>query len=510
MDSEYYFAGGLRLAQGHSFSEMLVWNYLGVRPNDLAQLPQPSHGYWMPLTSMLAALGMWLTGSQQFWAGRLGFLGLAALLPVFTAALSFSFTRQRGQAWLAGLLAVFSAFYFPYTATTDAFGPYMLFGVLFWLLLRWDPSGNGWRQLLFPLGLGALAGGMHLSRADGLLWLSVAGLAAVWHGSPDKSRTESIRTDWPNRAVQAALCGLGYLLIMGPWLLRNQNVFGTLLSPGGSQALWMTDYNELFIYPASLLTLQRWWASGLGAILRDRAWAFGLNLQTAIAVQGEVFLLPLILAGLWKLRRETSVRWGVFAWLLTFGVMTLVFPYAGARGGFFHSGAAFQPLFWAVAPIGLEAFLAWGGRVRRWNLAQARRVFQTALVLLAVLLSGFVFYNRVIGEDFSQPGWNRGEQKYMRLEQELAALGAQPGDVVMVNNPPGYFLASQRPAISIPYGGLSTLLSVAERYQAQYLLVELEQVQGVELFAAPGDQPGLHYLENLDGVRIYQFTGEVP
>ena len=42
-----------------------------------------------------------------------------------------------------------------------------------------------------------------------------------------------------------------------------------------------------------------------------------------------------------------------------FAVMTVIFPFAGSRGSFFHAGAAFQPYWWIAAPIGLDAVLAW-------------------------------------------------------------------------------------------------------------------------------------------------------
>jgi hypothetical protein len=506
MDAEYYSAGGQRLVQGNGFSEMLLWNYL----DDPSGLPHPSHGYWMPLTSLLAALGMWILNSQQFEAARLGFLLLAVVVPVVTAALSYSLTRRRDLAWLAGLLAVFSAFYFPYIATTDSFGLYMLFGALFLLLLQAAERSVFWMRIL-PFGLGMIAGALHLSRADGIIWFLVALLIVVLQregGSLDKV---GLRWNpWVGRLSRLALCGMGYLLVMGPWMLRDLRVFGAPLSPGGSRALWFTDYDELYIYPASLLTLERWWNSGLGEILRQRAWALGLNLQTTLAVQGQVFILPLILAGLWKLRQQSGVRWGTLAWGLTLLVMTLVFPFAGARGGFFHSGAAVQPLFWAVAPLGLEMFVSWGSRLRHWNLVQARCTFQIGLVGLTIILTGFVFTNRVLGDQPADPAWNRGWQRYTRVEQRLPALGVLPGQVLMVNDPPGYFLASQRPAIVIPYGDLSTLLAVARRYQAHYLLVELDQVQGEELFAAPGDRPGLHYLESFEGMRIYRIWDGFP
>jgi hypothetical protein len=59
----------------------------------------------MPLASLLATLGMLLTGARTFAAARLGFLLLAALLPVLTAKLSFALTRRRDLALLAGILA---------------------------------------------------------------------------------------------------------------------------------------------------------------------------------------------------------------------------------------------------------------------------------------------------------------------------------------------------------------------------------------------------------------------
>ena len=47
MDADYYYLGGVNLSSGEGFSEQVIWNYLG----DPETLPNPSHGYWMPLTS---------------------------------------------------------------------------------------------------------------------------------------------------------------------------------------------------------------------------------------------------------------------------------------------------------------------------------------------------------------------------------------------------------------------------------------------------------------------------
>jgi hypothetical protein len=146
------------------------------------------------------------------------------------------------------------------------------------------------------------------------------------------------------------------------------------------------DYDQLYNYPASTLTVQNWLAAGLPALLKMRWDALLENLKTLLAVQGGVFLLPLILVGIWRLRQTLLIKAGCIAWLVTFLVMTFIFPLAGSRGGFLHSGAAFQPLFWATGAEGLAGFVDFGVRWRNWK-------FQRAIVgfgLLGVLVAGIL------------------------------------------------------------------------------------------------------------------------
>ena len=389
MDADYYYAGGLRLAQGEGFSEEILWNYL----DDPAGLPHPSHGYWMPFVSILAAAGMVVTGQTRFATARLVFILAAAAVPPLTGALSWKLTGRKNCALLAAILACLPAFYLPFLPITDAFGVSMLLGGAFFLVLpaasNTNPTSRSIMIRSFVLGL--LAGLMHLTRADGVLWVLVALLAVSYIILDDRSRPGRLHL------VGSAwlVCLVGYGLIMVPWMLRNQAVFGAWLAPGGSRALWIGSYDELFIYPASLLTPERWLEAGWGAILHARAWAAGQNLQSALAVQGLIFLGPLMLAGFWRWRDDRRVQLAGFAWLSIFLVMTVVFPFQGARGGFFHSGAALQPFFWAMVPAGLEVILNWGVQRRGWRVTQARPVFSIGLCGLALLLSVMVLYGRI-------------------------------------------------------------------------------------------------------------------
>jgi hypothetical protein len=530
MDAEYYFACGQQLATGQGFTEPFLWNYL----DDPAGIPHPSHAYWMPLASILATMGMLASGVANFSAARVGFLILAGFVPPITAALAYSITQKRNSAFLAGFLAVFSGFYLPFLPTTDTFAIYMLLGGLFFLAL--SPLSS-LPFPLTPLFLGLLAGLLHLSRADGLLWLPIALIATIYlnrssptthrasrttyHASritqevPSNTHHETRNTHYGSRLTlhvsritsHASLILLAYLLIMGPWMLRNLSVFGTLLSPGGLRSLWLTNYDEIFSYPASILTFNHWINSGLKSILAARGWALGLNLQTALAIHGEIFLLALILAGVWRLRKDPRVKLGVLAWSGIFFAMTVVFPFPGARGGLFHSGAALQPLWWALAPVGLERFLDIGVEKRGWQINQARKVFSWGVVALALFLTTVVGYVRIVGDDNSSLAWNQTPRHYSQIEASLGQRGIAKDEIVMVNNPPGYFVATGRPAIVVPDGDIHSTLAAAQRYQAHYLLLESNHPKGLDnLYQNPGDLPGLDYLYTLEDTHIFKLT----
>lgn len=509
MDAEYYFGGGLRLYQGYGFSERILWNYL----DDPQGLPHPSHTYWMPLASILAFAGMKALGSSAFWGGRLGFIIAAICIPPLTASLAYRLNRRRDSAFFAGLLAVFSAFYLPYLPTTDTFAIYMLLGTAWlWLAASYSSrserhTGAWWvHPFLVSFLLGVTSGGMHLARADGLLWAAFA-FGLVLFSPP---------WDEPNlkpKLTNLGVCLAGYFLLMGPWMLRNLNVFGSPMPPGGLKTLWLIDYDDLYLYPASQLTFERWWGSGLAEIIKSRLWALGINLQSVLAVQMNIFLAPLVFLGGWRLRQERLIRLGALIWGVTLGVMTLIFPFAGARGGFFHSGAALQPLIWATVPVGLEGFIAWGSRVRGWKASQARWFFQSGLLIIAGVLSVIIVANRVLGTDGRSPEasrrWSESMARYLRLEQSLQDFAPAEGDVIFVNNPPGFFLASGRSSVAIPDGDIASLLAAARRYDGKFLLLEPSHPRGLdELYQNPGDRPGLRYLTSADEVHFFEFSDE--
>jgi hypothetical protein len=491
MDADYYFAGGIQLAEGKGFTEPYIWNYL----SDPQSLPNPSHTYWMPLASIISALGMWITGLTTYAAGRAPFILLSACVPVLTATLAFNISRQTRLAMVSGLLSIFSMYYAPFMPVPDNYAIYMLLGATFLILA---PRDEKW----IPVALGALAGLLTLSRSDGLLWLGLAGLTALWKTFNTRYAIRSTFIQHSRTFFYVGLLTLlGYLLIMGFWHYRNLTLFDSFLAPGGGRLLWLENYNQTFIYPADALTRAGFLQAGWGEALQDRVAAFTSNFSNAFGAQGEIFLFPFILIGLWQLRKDLRTKIAVTGWLILFAVMTVIFPFAGSRGSFFHAGAAFQPFWWVAAPIGLEAVISWARSRGQFTDKNAPLFFQSILILLATLMTIYLVNLRVVAS-----GWAKDDFIYPSVEKMFQDNGISPMDVVIVRNPPGYFIASNRPAVSLPFGDESTILAVAEKFDAKYLVLEkggtFDAIQ--DLYDDPNNNPIFIYLGEVDGARLYR------
>jgi hypothetical protein len=487
IDADYYFAGGLQLFDGKGFTEPYLWNYL----DDPAGLPHPSHAYWMPLASIVSALGMWITGQRTYYAGRLAFILLSACVPLLTAALAENITHQPRLAMASGFLAIFSLFYAPFMPVPDNYVIFMVLGALYFLI---SVRPRPW------LWLGIISGLLTLARSDGLLWLALTGLFIFMKQArkPDDTKISFIFSS----IIPAGLIVLaGYLLVMGGWHIRNLTLFGSPMTPGGGRLIWMQNYFETFIYPAGKLSQASFLQAGWDIALGNRLEAFGSNIfVSALISQGGIFFAPFMAIGLIYLRHDVRTRIAVAGWLILLAVMTFVFPFAGSRGSFFHAGAAFQPYWWAVAPIGLDVIVE-KARARGRLDESAYLLFSSIMVLLAIILTTYLVYIRVVVNE-----WPKDDGNYASVEKMLVENGGRPGEIVIVRNPPGYYIASERPAIVIPYGDESVLLAVAKRYNAHYLILEDHGVYNdiKALYDNPQQNPLFDYMGEVNGARLYR------
>jgi hypothetical protein len=319
-------------------------------------------------------------------------------------------------------------------------------------MLRRPRFWTGW--------LGIVVGLLYLTRADGLIWIGFGGLAILLmeKGQP---------VDWGGLARKIAGYLAGVCIFTVPWIIRNYLAFGTPLAPGGSRALWIIHYDELFHFPASELTFARWWAAGFPAWVDAMKFALPLNALTLFAVQGGLLLLPLLLMGLWRFRTHPVVQFGLVVWVLISLEMTLAFPYIGARGGYFHSASAVMPLFWVMMTDGWEWLAGKAAKIRGWSEPGAKRLVAVVMLVVMAVITGFTLYLQ-----FAADMWDEYANRYMSVSAVMETLGIPEDEPVIVNNPPAFYLESGRESYGLPGGGVDMLLSVAAHYGLSYVVID--------------------------------------
>jgi hypothetical protein len=111
----------------------------------------------------------------------------------------------------------------------------------------------------------------------------------------------------------------------------------------------------------------------------------------------------------------------------------------------------------------------------------------------------------VIGTSNGEQAWGREAAAYSQIEEFLVEQGAPDEAVVIVANPPGYYLTSGRPAVAVPDGDAQTVLDVAHRYGGRYLILEKGSLPGglAKLYDQPTSQANFLFLGEVGAGRIY-------
>lgn len=471
-DAYYHFNAAVRLVNGEGLTDPYLWNYINAPDTLPPRESVPSHTYWMPLTSLAAAVGMWLWNAPGDYAAA---QSLFVLMLAGTACIGFWLGARLGgslrHAWAAGLVTLFSGFFTRFWGATDTFGPYAVAGslCLVWcglgcIALENERVDQKSTRLWFGLA-GTAAGAGHLARADGLLLLIVLWLVILW---PFGQKPASALV----RLWCVAASTLGYVVVMTPWFIRNLNITGSILPLGGFQAAWFTEYNDLFSYPPDA-TPAGLFADGIGLLISSRWTALLNNFGTFVAVEGLVVMAPLMVMGLWNRRKSGFLRG---FWIYALGVhlaMTFVFPFPGYRGGLFHSAAALIPWWAALGIVGLDDVVDWAAKRRRtWKPRTAKQVFSAALVVLAVIFSASIARSGRVSE--STP------VLYKTLQETL------PSDArVMVNDPAAFYYFTGLSGVVLPNEPPDRLPEIARRFFVTHLLIQYQESAQGRAYAVP-------------------------
>ncbi|MCD4752885.1 MAG: hypothetical protein K8R40_07435 [Anaerolineaceae bacterium] len=502
MDESYYYLGGKNLYEGNGFSEEILWNFL----DDPEGIPHPSHLYWMPFNSILAAGGMFLFRSTNYLAGSFFFILLAAIIPCLTYSVSWRLSNNQSLSLIIAGFSIVSGYYFSMLSTIDSFSVYMLLGTTYLLVVGFYPSSTRKRLLSKGILLGLLAGLMHFTRADGILWIFilpfVIGIEEIF-----KNSRKLKPALFP--ILVSTFSGLStYFLVMSGWYIRNLRLFNSLTVSGSSLPIWMRNYNELFSYPSNILNYTHWIQDGLVQILETAFTSLINNLGTFLGVNCFVILLPFIIGAIWKRRELWFVQFGVIMFLLFMGVMSFIFPFAGVRGGFLHSGSAFQIFFWTLGGLGIYDGLSWMEKRHNWNAKKSSKVFGVGLLIVFSFVTIVLAYTKIQGNEMESKKWTKGWRQAEIIDAQLSVLGIQEA-IILINDPPTFNAATGRPAIVIPDGDQTVLFSVMNDYDVNYFILEENHPAGLQgLYKTPENSGDLIVLFQNEEFLIFEKKGD--
>lgn len=251
-DTCYYLHVAQNLFQGRGFVCDYVWSWL---ENPSASVPAPSHAWWMPGPTIVAAVGMWIAGEGTYVAAKVAMAAFTSLMPAVAWWTACVVARDRALAARAAVLAVAFHLFLDQPATPLSHGPYgMIVGAALALL------SAGPLTLRRGAALGALVAAGHYFRGDALTLFGTAGVLAAF-----RARRDGLRAAAAPLAVAAA----AYVVVMAPWFARNVAVFGRPLPPGPGKAVFLRDYYDWFALPGRL-DAEHYFRDGVGPLVNEK------------------------------------------------------------------------------------------------------------------------------------------------------------------------------------------------------------------------------------------------
>jgi 4-amino-4-deoxy-L-arabinose transferase-like glycosyltransferase len=460
-DSYYYASVASSLAEGRGFEVDYIWSFVdvgGVLPEQ-GVLPIPSNGHWMPLAALVQVPFLWLMGPTP----------LAAALPFWiasglAASLTWYVGRDAGlrswQSAAAGLLVALPGGLAPYLAQPDNFSIFMLLGALaLWLCAR----GLRGDRLAFVAG-GVVVGLATLSRTDGAL-LGVPYALGFAAGLLSGRRGGRPRIGWRT----AVLCAAGFAIVVGPWLLRQLDVFGSILPSGsGGRILWVVEHDEIFSVTTET-TPTAFFRQELGTIVAGRLGGLGAALTILAVMPLAGVLVPFFIVGLLTRRRDPEFTpWLIYAAALLSATL-LVFALYVTHGFFIHSGVALVPHAYVLAVGGIGTAVTWVSRRRaHWDAAQASRAITAMLVAVVMLAS-------LGATAMTFRSWTQEMANRRPLIAALADI-ADPSDRVMSPDPGAYRYHGGFPGIVTPADPLPVVAEAARLYGVRWLALEADHI----------------------------------
>jgi 4-amino-4-deoxy-L-arabinose transferase-like glycosyltransferase len=482
-DSAYYVDVARQLASGHGFNVDFVWIFAEVGGKLPANpvLPVPSNAHWMPLPSIAMVPFIWLLGPTTF-AANLPF----ALIGAASAPLAWGIARDAGLrrevALGAGLITAVPALSLAYMAQPENFALYgtLVSGALF--LAGRGLKGHPW-SFAFA---GLLAGLASLARNEGLLVLGAMGL--VWLGHRWRRRRDAETYRVPLAAALGAVAL--FAVVVGPWYARQYATFGSFSpSTATGKVLYMRDFSEWnsITTPA---TLDHLLGMGWGPLLQTRIDGFTQSLVLFSVLIAAGLLVPFIVIGAWRLRREAQFATAFVYAALLLAFCTILVPIHVPGGQLFHSAVGLAPHAYVAALEGAVVFAGWIAKRRRSNAGGPSR---NADGLARGLIGGLVLFCFVAAAwsvNSVQANWAQREAVSKATATALDTAGAASDDRVLSIDASGTRYWTGRGGVVIVDDPVDVVEQVAKAYDIRWLVLHTtDQVPLSEQIMVQGTRP---------------------
>ena len=451
-DPTHYYNLGRNLAAGRGFVIDYIWQY-HTPPADVTH----PDDYWMPLAAILAALPMRLFGPSLLASLLPAMLFGAILLPL----LSYSIGRQLDLSPDGCLFAAAATAFTPElvlnSVRTDTTIFYVSFaGTALLAMHHALASDTARRRDRWLLCAGALAGLAYLTRQDGLLLLPTFLLSLAmfrWAGVRPASGTAVLRL--------AGWFAAPWLLVVGPWLVRNQVTFGTPFTGKVTRTLFVTTFIDQFTYGREL-SLRTYLSWGIDNIVDKIAFEGAANVKMMVVLLS--VMSPAVCVGIGRLGMDRAGRRmlppflpaGLFL-LVLFAFYTVLAPFHSQGGSFKKSAMTLIPLAMAVGAWAVGKYV---------SPAMARRAFVGALVSL------LAFHGvDLVRTDFLAAA--RYDRSVRRIVEALRLQGDANGDgrIVVMSQDPYQFNLHGIHGLMFPSDDRPTIFAVADRYHVDYFVL---------------------------------------
>ena len=420
----YYYAGvARRLAAGQGLTADFIWNFLEAAPG--GALPVASHRFWMPLATVLQAIGInALPFIDSFHAAQAMEVLIGLLIPILAYRAARSLGADPDTSLVAAGIAGLGGAFAPGWVSLDSFAPAAVLGTLFFLAYGRASKGEVEAGAFAGLCVGLL----FLARAEGALF-GLTLLALLW----------SRRTRLAGVAGSCVALAIGF-----GWLARDLSL-GAVPDLFARSAL-LVRYEDFFAVAPPTVDA---FVAAMPTVLLAKVAAAGSNLATFLFGFG-LLLVPGMIVAIRGRRAFPEVRAFAALAITLYLFQTVVVTLHSTRGSYFHSLAAFVPYGVVLGVIGSSALL---------RTVELRRVAAVGGATAAVVLSVFALAQ-----------WDAAFDPPYRAR--VAAAHAIPPGRFMAVDAAAWRWISRRPVVVTPADLGPCSISAASLAAPKWLVLE--------------------------------------